>query len=105
MKQLWPNKYVNYSSISYKLFDRFTLYIWNKVFKSSYIKNNNFFFRNKSESSLLFIDLSIIKTKKISFLNKVIILYKIYNDKYLIELKSIKEKMFLIFYLRVINNM
>ena len=47
-----------------------------KYFKSSYIKNNNFFFRNNSESSLLFIDLSIIKTNKISFLDKVIIFYK-----------------------------
>ena len=45
MKQLWQNKYVNYSSISYKLFDTLGLYIWNKVFKSSYIKNNNFFFQ------------------------------------------------------------
>ena len=77
MKQYGPNKYLNYSSIPYKLFDIFGLYIQNKVFKSSYIKNNNFFFRNNSESSLLFIDLSIIKTNKIIFQIKLLFFIKI----------------------------
>ena len=104
---IWPNKYVNYFSISNKLFDIFGLYIWNKLFKTSYIKNNTFFFMNNSESSLLFIDLCMIKTNKISFLDKIIIFYNntlIHNVEnknkkdifgfydYLIELKSILKR-------------
>ena len=104
---IWPNKYINYSSIPNKLFDVFGLYIWNKLYKRSYIQNNIFFFKNTSESTLLFIDLSIIKTNKISLLDKIIIFYnntlsdniesKNQKDifsfyKYLIELKSILKK-------------
>ena len=106
-EKIWPNKYLNFSSIPNKLFDSFGLYIWNKLFKSSFIKNNNLFFRNNIEINLLYIDLSIIKTNKISLLDKIIIFYKnnlsdneenknqkdIFDFyKYLLELKSILKR-------------
>ena len=102
---MWPNKFINYTIIPNKLFDIFGLFIWNKLFKLSFIKNNQIFFNNNTESCLLFIDLSLIKTNRISILNKTIIFYNntlnynienkknildYYDD--LIELKFILKK-------------
>ena len=75
----WPNKFINYTFIPNKLFDTFGLYLWNKLFKLSFIKQKHLIFNNNSESCLLFIDLSLIKTNKISLLDKTVIFYN-YND-------------------------
>ena len=72
---IWPDKFINYTFIQNKLFDIFGLFIWNKLFKLSFIKNNQIFFNNNSESCLLFMDLSMIKTNKISLLDKTLIFY------------------------------
>ena len=78
---IWPYKFINYTFLPNNLFDIFGLFIWNKLFKLSFIKNNQIFFNNNSESCLLFMDLSMIKTNKISLLDKTLIFYnKSLND-------------------------
>ena len=82
---IWPKKFINYTFIPNKLFDIFGLYLWNKLFKLSFIKQNHLIFNNNSDSCLLFIDLSMIKTNKISLLDKTVIFY---NNNYNIDNKK-----------------
>ena len=85
----WPNRFINYTFIPNKLFDTFGLYLWNKLFKLSFIKQNHLIFNNNSESCLLFIDLSLIKTNKISLLDKTVIFYNYNNLNYNIDNKKV----------------
>ncbi len=77
-KKGWPNGLFNYSSNPNKIFVSFYPCAWNKLFRHSFIKENNLFFQdNKRTNDLFFTSTSLAVAKRIYYLNKELLYYRI----------------------------
>ena len=73
----WGNQIFNYSVNYYNIFTSFYPFLWNKLFRHSFIKKNNLYFIDKLNSiNLFFINIALIKAQKIYLLNKYYVYYK-----------------------------
>ncbi len=74
----FPNYIFNYHSNPNNFFQSFTPATWNKLFRHSFIKKNGLYFQdNKRTNDLFFTMSSLASAKKIYFLNKTLVFYRI----------------------------
>lgn len=76
-KELWSKRTFNYSDFPEKIFNYFYPCAWNKLFRSSFIKNNNLYFQNNFRTNDLFFTITALASaSKIYFLNKSFVYYR-----------------------------
>ena len=74
----WPKKVFNYSSNPNNIFISFYPCAWNKLFRNSFIKENDLYFQdNKRTNDLFFTTTSLAVAKRIYILNKALVYYRI----------------------------
>ena len=77
-KNWWPNDLFNFSYEPNKIFTSFRSYPWNKLFLHSFIKENNLYFQNnKRTNDLYFTTTSLALAKRIYYLNKELVYYRV----------------------------
>ena len=73
----WGNEIFNYIVNPNEIFTSFYPFLWNKLFRHTFIKTNSLFFLDKINSiNLFFINIALIKAPKIYLLNKYFIYYE-----------------------------
>ena len=76
-KTKWVNDTFNYSINPNQIFTSFYPFLWNKLFRHSFIKKNKLFFLDKLNTiNLFFINNALIKASKIYLLNKYFVYYQ-----------------------------
>ena len=64
--------------IKEKIFNSFNYWTWNKVYKTSFIKNNEIIFQDINRSNdVMFVSESLVKAKAISIINKYLIIHRV----------------------------
>ena len=78
IKDNFPNLTFNYHVDPNNFFESFNPAPWNKLFRHSFIKKNGLYFQdNKRTNDLFFTISSLVSAKKIYFLDKVLIYYRV----------------------------
>lgn len=91
-KEYWNKSIINRSDNPDKILVSFNPCAWNKLFKKSFIITNNLFFQNnKRTNDLYFVSCAMSIANRIALLDKILVTYRIGNDKSSQSTNSVSE--------------